>query len=141
MAIIALHRGVRTQQWKTILVVFQLLNGNVPPLNRVTLRTIRTHPSLMDVLMAILAVFSHVGEYRFYVALRAFHFFVHAAQGITGFRVIKFRNRANGTPACGGMTVLARNRQGPVRALGGLSLGLTGKKVCGCRQEQEKTAQ
>ena len=118
-----------------------MLNGNVPALNRVTLGTIRAHPSLMDVLMAVLTVFSHVAEYRFYVALRAFHFFVHAAQGITGSCVIKFRNRANGTPTRGGVAVLARNRQGPMWALGGLSLWLTSKRVCGCRQEQEKTTQ
>ena len=95
----------------------------------------------MDVLMAVLTVFSYVGEYRFYVALRAFHFFVHTAQGITGFRVIKFRNCADGTPTSSGVAVFARNRKGPVRAFGGLSLWLTSKKVCGCRQKQEKTTQ
>ena len=141
MTIIALHSGVCTQQGKTILVVLQLLYGNVPPLNRVTLRTIRAHPPLMDVLMAVLTVFSHVGENRFDMTLRAFHFFMHAAQRITGFRVIKFRNRADGTPTCGGVAVLARNRQGPMWALGGLPLWLTSKRICGCRQEQEKTTQ
>ena len=136
MTIIALHRGVCTQQGKTILVVFQLLYGNVPALNRVTLGTIGAHPSLMDVLMAVLTVFSHVGEYRFDVALRAFHFFMHATQGIAGFRVIEFRNRTDGTPTRGGVAVFARDRQGPVRALGRLPLWLRSKGACGCRQEQ-----
>jgi hypothetical protein len=38
--------------------------------------------------------------------------------------VIEFGHGANGTPTCGGMTVLARNGQGTVRTARGLFLGL-----------------
>jgi len=130
VAVIALHRGVRAQQRKTILVVLQLLNRDIPSLHRMALRAVRTHLAPVDVIVAILAVLAHVGEHRFDVTLRAFHFFMHAAQGIAGFRMIKFRNRADGTPTRRGMTVLARNRQAPVRAPCGFALGLGSEKVC-----------
>jgi hypothetical protein len=130
VAIIALHRGVRAQQRKTILVVLQLLNRDIPSLHRMALRAVRTHLAPVDVIVAILAVLAYVGEHRFDVALRAFHFFMHPAQGIAGFAVVKFGDGTDGTPFRGGVTVFTRNREGPVWAPGGLALGLGSERVC-----------
>ena len=88
------------------------------------LRAVRTHLAPVHVIVAILAVLAHFGEHRFDVALRAFHFFMHAAQRITGFAVVKFRDGTDGTPTRVGVAVLARNRKRPVWAPGGLTLGL-----------------
>ena len=133
--------GVSAQQRKTILVVLQLLDRYIPSFDRVAPRAVRTHLAPVDVLVAILAVLAYVGEYRFDVALSAFHLFMHAAQRIAGFSVIKFRNRTDGTPTRRGMTVLTRNRQPPVRALSGLPLWWSSRRVCWRPQKQEKPAQ
>ena len=53
------------------------------------------------------------------MALRARHFFMHAAEGVTRFVVLKFRDAADGLPTQGGMAVFAGNVQsGPVRIAG-----------------------
>jgi hypothetical protein len=79
VAIFTLHGGVRSQQRKTILVIFHLLDGDIPALNGVALRAVRAHFSLVNVSVAILAILANVREDRLDVALRALHFFVHAA--------------------------------------------------------------
>lgn len=92
-------------------MVFHLLDCNIPTLDRVTLRAIRTHLPLVNVGVAILAILGDIGEYRFDVALRTIHFFVHAAKGILGLVVVELWNRTDGTPTRSRMTVFARNRE------------------------------
>jgi len=126
VALLAGHGRVRAKQREAILVILHLLYGNVPALDRVALLAIRTHLPAVNIRVAVGAILSHVGEDRFYVALNARHFFVHAAQRIVRLVVIKLRHRADGTPARRRVTVLAGNRQRPVRAPRGflVSLGL-----------------
>lgn len=64
VAIVALHSGMRPEERKTILVIVDLFYGNLPALNGVTLRAVRSHFSLMNVGMTILTSFAHVGEHR-----------------------------------------------------------------------------
>lgn len=118
VAIFALHSGVRSQQRKPILVIFHRLDGNIPALNRVALRTVRAHFSLVDVGVAVLAIPANIREDRLDVALGALHFFMHSAKRILGLVVIELRNGADGPPAGSGMAVLARNRQGAVWTTG-----------------------
>jgi hypothetical protein len=118
VAIFALHGSVSAQQWKTILVIFHLLDGDIPALNGVALCTIRAHFSLVDVGVAVLAIPANIREDRLDVALGALHFFMHSAKRILGLVVIELRNGADGPPAGSGMAVLARNRQGAVRTTG-----------------------
>ena len=92
-----------------------LLHGNLPSLHRVAVRAVGAHLSLVDVGVAVLAILPHVGEDRLHMALRALHFFVHAAQRIPCFVVIKFRDGADGAPASRGVAVLARDRKRTVR--------------------------
>ena len=90
-------------------MILHLLNGNIPALHRVALRAIRAHLPLVNVRVALFTILADIGEHRLDVALRAFHFFVQASQRITRPVVIEFWNRANGLPARGRVTVLARN--------------------------------
>ena len=136
MAILALHRGVSAEKREAILVILNLLNGIVPTKNRVTLRAIRAHLALVNIGMAILTILPHIREYRFYVALRALHFLVHAAQRIVRFGVIEFGDRANGAPARSGVTVLARNRERSVRTT--RAALLTIRKRSACRRPRQK---
>ena len=121
----ALHRRVRTEQREAIQVILNLLNSNVPSLNRMALFTIL--PQLMPVnvfvRMAVHAILADVGEHRLYVALYTLNFLVHAPQRISGLVVIELGYRANGTPGCSSVAVLARNVQRwPVRTAGSLLL-------------------
>jgi len=103
-------------------VVLDLLNGNLPAKHRVALRAVRTELSAVNIRMAIRAVLSDVRENRLYMALGAFHLFVHASKRVTRLVVIEFRDRSNRPPARRGMAVFTGNRQGTVRAPRGLPL-------------------
>ena len=140
MAILALHRGVSAEKREAILVILNLLNGIVPTKNGVTLRAIRAHLALVNVGVAILTILPHIREYRFYVALCALHFLVHAAQRIVRFVVIKFGNRANGAPARSGVAVLARNRERSVRTTSAALLTVRKRSARGRRGEKQQPA-
>jgi hypothetical protein len=91
-------------------VILHLLDGNVPPLNGVTLCAIRSHFPLVNIIhaMTILAILPHIREDWLDVALHALHFFVHAAKRIARLIVIELWHCANRAPACGSMAILAR---------------------------------
>ena len=140
VAVLALHRGVCAEKRKAILVILNLLNGIVPTKNRVALRAVRPHFPLVNISVAILTVLAHVCKYRFYVALRALNFLVHAAQWIPCFIVIKFRDGADGAPASSGVAVLAGNGERSVRTTSGLPLRCGyGSARCRPREEQQAT--
>jgi len=141
VAILALHRGVSAEKRETILVILNLLNGIVPTKNGVTLRAIRAHFALVNIGVAILTILPHIREYRFYVALRALHFLVHAAQRIVRFVVIEFGDRANGAPARSGVAVLARNRERSVRTTSSALLTVRKRSACGRRGEKQQPTQ
>jgi hypothetical protein len=120
MTVLTLHGRMRAQQREAVLVILHLLHGNIPTLHRVALRAVSAHFSLVNVRVAVLAILPHIREDGLHMALRAFHFFVHAAQRIFCFVVIELRNGLDWPPCCGGMTVFARDGQrtvGAVRAL------------------------
>ena len=96
-------------------MVFHLLHGNIPTLDRVALRAIRTHLPLVNIGVAILAILADIGEYRFEMALRTIHLLVHAAEGILGLVVVELWNRTDGTPTRSRMAVFTGNRERPVR--------------------------
>jgi len=118
-------------------VIFYLLHGNVPTLDRMTLCAIRTHLSLVDVRVAVLTILSHVRENGLHVALCALDFFVHTPQRIPRFVVVELGNSLNGPPSRSRVTVLARDRQRAMRTLSraallalrkGSAVRLTGKE-------------
>jgi hypothetical protein len=122
VALIALHGSVSAKKREAVLVVFDLLNGDIPALHRVALRAIWSHLAAMNVRVAIGAILAYVGEHWLDVALNALHFFVHAAEGIAGFAVIEFRRGFNGSPAGGSVAVFARHGEWAVRIAGSLLL-------------------
>jgi hypothetical protein len=90
VAIVALHRGVCTEQRKPILVLLDLVDGNLPAINRVTLRAIGAEFPQVNIRVAIRAIFPNVGEHRLRVAFQTANFLVLSAQRISGFVVIEF---------------------------------------------------
>jgi hypothetical protein len=140
VAVLALHGGVSAEKREAILVILNLLNSIVPTENRVALRAVRAHFPLVNIGVAILTILAHVCEYRFYVALRALNFLVHAAQRIPCFIVIKFRDGADGAPASSGVAILAGNGKRSVRTTSGLPLRCGHARArCRPREEQQAT--
>ena len=68
--------------------------------------------------MAIGAILSDVSKDRFHVTLIAQDFFVHSAQGIARFVVVKFRVGTDGPPARINVAIIAGEREWAVRASG-----------------------
>jgi hypothetical protein len=122
VAILTLHRGVSPQEWESILVILNLLDGNIPPQHRVTPCAIRPHLPLVNVGVTVLTLFANVGKYRLDVALRALHFFVHTPQRILCLIVVELRHAADRAPSAGRVAVFAGNLQGPVRTSRGFAL-------------------
>lgn len=114
MAVLALDGGVRTQQGESILVVFHLLHSDVPSLDGMALRAIRAHLPLVHVGMTVFAMFANVGKHWFDMALRAFHLFVHAAQWIAGFVVVKLGIWPDRLPSRGSVAIFARDLEASV---------------------------
>ena len=111
-----------TEEREAVLVILDLLNGNLPAEHRVTLGTIRSHLPPMDIGVAIGATLAYIRKNGFHVTLRAWHFFMHAAQGIVCFIVIELGDGSNGAPARGDVTVFARDCQRTVRTSSSSSL-------------------
>ena len=99
MARITIQRGMRANQRKTIHVLIDLLNGDVPALHRVALLTVRAHLPLVNVRVTGRALRSHIRKNQLGMALRATHALMHPAQGIFRCVVIEFRYGSNWFPA------------------------------------------
>ena len=107
MAGIAIDRGVRSQQREAVVMLLDLLDLDVPALYRVTLLAPGSQFSFVNVGVAIGALFAHVSENRFGVALDAGDALVQPAQREARGVVIKFWNCADRLPAVQRVTVLA----------------------------------
>ena len=109
MTQVAIDHGVGAGQWKAVVVLLYISNRNLPAANRVALLAICSQLALVNVGMAILAVFSDVGENGPGVALGTRNRLVQATQRILRLIVIEFRNRANRPPRIGCVAILAGN--------------------------------
>ncbi len=105
----AIERGVRSHQWKTVLVLLDLLYRHLPSLHRMALLTRRPKLPLVNVSVAVGAFLANISEYRFGVALSAGHALVHSTQRKAGLIVVEFRDGADGLPPAHGVAVLAGN--------------------------------
>lgn len=90
---------MRANEGKAILVALNLLHGDHPPFNGVTGLAIGSQLPLMNVGVAVGALGANVRKHGLGMAARAAYALVHAAQGIAGAIMVKFRNRSNRFPA------------------------------------------
>jgi len=109
---------VSARQREAIVVLLNLLDRYPPSSDAVALLAVCAQLAFMNIGVAVLAAVAHVVEHRLYMALRAGHILVQAAQRVTGLVVIKLGNGANWLPALSGMTVLAGNIQIAMWAMG-----------------------
>ena len=122
---IAIHGGMRANQRKAVNVLVDLLNRDIPALDRVALLAVGAHLPLVNVGVAVRALRSHIREHQLGVALGTGHALVHSAQRVLGRVVIEFRNSADRLPTAESVAVLAGNAKASVRAprvRGGLHL-------------------
>ena len=111
VARIAVERRVGSGQWKTIIVILNLMHRDLPSPNRVALFAIGPKLASVNVGVAILTALSNIGEYRFYVALRTSNRLMHPEQRVTGLIVVEFRNCPDRLPRSRGVAVLTKNIQ------------------------------
>jgi len=120
---IAVHGRVRSGQREPVVMLLDLLNGNLPAPDRVALLAIRSQLPLVNVSVAVLASLPHVGEYRPDVTLHAGHGLVHTTERVTRLIMVEFGNCADRFPSARRVTVLTGHAQvavRTVRACGGL---------------------
>jgi hypothetical protein len=133
---------MRANEGKAILVALDLLYRNHPSFNGVTRLAIGAQLTFMNVGMAIGTLGAYVGEDGLGVASGAAYALVHAAQGIAGAIVVKFRNRAKRFPTQRGMTILTGQVQISVRTAGlGVALSLSARRYACGQQRQQQSCQ
>jgi len=114
---IAIHGGMRSGEGKAVVMLLNLLYGDLPSADRVALLAIRSQLPLVNVGVAVLAPLSNIREHRLHVALDARHRPVHAQQRIFRLVVVKFRNSADRLPSARRVAVLTRHVQIAVRTV------------------------
>ena len=141
MASVAIDRRVSSRQREAIVVLLNVLDGNLPATNRMALFAIRAHLALMNVGMAVLAALPDVGEDHLYVTRRTGHGTMHTAQRIVRLIVVELGNRTDRLPAIRRVTVLTRHRETAVRTTSSFGdLSSRASRECGkCNREDDES--
>ncbi len=138
VASVALHSRMGAGKREAVIVILNVLDRDLPSAHGMALLAIGAKLPPVDIGVTILASVPHIIEDHLHVTLRACHGCVHTPQRIFRLVVIEFRNRANRLPSTGGMAVLARNVQIPVRATRDVVVGSLGSRASGCSRERQK---
>lgn len=107
---------MRSEQRKPVLVVLDLLHGNLPSPDRMALLASRSELPLVNVGVAIGALGPHIAEHQLGMACGTADAHVHAAQREFRLVVIKFWDAADRLPSAEGVAVLARDIEWAVGA-------------------------
>lgn len=119
-------------------MLFNLLNGNLPPRHGVALFAIWAELAAMNIGVAVGAILADVSEHRLNVALGASNLVMHAAQGIVGLAVIEFRDGSDRLPTGVSVAIFAGDRERSVRTACRVPLS-SGNGCCGrlpCKKQQ-----
>ena len=122
MAGIARHRRVGAEEWKAVQVILNRSRGHRPSLNRVAVFALSAKLTPVEIRVAGRTLRPGFGKNVRDVARFTGHVLMHPAQWELGSAVIELGLGAQGRKACCGMTVLARDRNGPVRVARSLRL-------------------
>lgn len=118
VARIAIHHRVRPNQREAVLVLIDVVDGDLPPGIAVARVALRGVPTPVDIGVAILALVVRLGKDQVSVAIRAADFRVQPAQRKSCLAVIKLGNRSNRRPSLRRVAILARDIQLSVWAVG-----------------------
>jgi hypothetical protein len=107
-----------TDQRKSILMLIDVVNGNLPTIGVVAEVTLGAILAAMQIGVAVLALDGGVAEIEVLVAVGALHSGVPATQRKLGFRMVEFKFGAQRLPALSAVTLLAPNLElATVRAM------------------------
>ncbi len=135
MTSVAGQSGVSADQGEPVLVLLDVLDGNLPAFDRMAFLAVGSELSAVDIGVAVSARVANVRKHQFGVALSArAHGRVHATQRISGLAVIKIRHRTNWFPTRTGVAGLARKSE---RTVGTSGRGLVRPLLAG-RQERRR---
>lgn len=113
---IALDDRMSAQQWKPVPMILYGSRVHSPALNGMTALALGPELALVEIRVAIRAARAHIGKYFRDVARITGYTLMHSAKRIVRVRVVtELRLSAQRRPACGGVTILARKRNLPVR--------------------------
>lgn len=114
---------VGSHQGKAVLVLVDLLGGNLPALYAVALLAAGAELALVNIGMAIGALVTYVCEYGFDVALGTGDSLMQPTQRVPGLIVVKFGRVSDGLPSAEGVAILTGDTEGAVRT-SGIGVGL-----------------
>ena len=117
---IAIHGGVRPDEREAVLVLIDVVDGDLPAGIAVAYVALGAILAAVQISVTVLALPPDVGEKRVGVAIRASYVGVHAAQRETGLAMIKFGRLEKGGPGLCGVAVFAGKLQRPVRTPAGV---------------------
>jgi hypothetical protein len=106
---------VRSHQREAVLVLVDLLHGDLPPLHGMALVAGRAKLPFVDIGVTISAFLTYVGKNWTGMALSAGHPLVHAAQRKSRLTMVEFRNGADRFPAAHGVAILTGNTEWAMR--------------------------
>ena len=132
----AIQCCVGSHQGKAVLVLVDLLGGNLPALYAVALLAAGAELPLVDIGMAIGALVTYIRKYRFDVALGTGDSLMQPTQRVPGLIVVKFRRVSDRLPSAEGMAILTGDIEGAVRTTG-VGVGL--RLPCRKRGERQET--
>lgn len=115
VALLAVSQRMCPDQRKSILVIPDCVQGDLPAADGVALFAVGAHLAAMQVGMAVGALLAHIGENEAGMAGRATQLLVHPAQRIAGVIVVKLGSCTDWLPTRAAMAVFARDCQRAVR--------------------------
>lgn len=118
VARVAIHHGVRPDQREAVLVLINVVDGDLPTRVAVARITLRGVPAAMDIGVAVLALVMRLGEDQIGMAFRAADFGVQTTQREARFSMIELRDCADRLPSDCRVAVLAGDIQFSVRTMG-----------------------
>lgn len=108
---VAIHSRVSPDEREAILVLVDVVNGNLPAISVVAELALSAVLAAMQIGVAVLALYWGVAENKILVAIGALHFRVAAAQRKFGLRMIELELRSQRIPALRVVTLLALDLQ------------------------------
>jgi len=115
---VAVHGCMGADQRESILMLIDIVNGNLPAVGVVAEFTLRAILTAMQIGVAVLALYRGIAEIKILVTVDTLHFRVPAMQRKFSFRMVEFEFGAQRLPLLNGVTLLAGNLElGAVRAM------------------------
>lgn len=108
---VAIDGGMGADQRKAILMLVDVVNGDLPAIGVVTEFTFGAVLAAMEIRMAILTLHRSVTKNEILVAIRALHFCVPSMQRESRAGMVEFQLGAQRLPFLRGVTLLARDLQ------------------------------